>query len=58
MKEKNEKFAPHKSQGDKKDPKVKRASLDFNSQHDKILKVVEATKTITIDKIKSSTCEL
>ena len=39
LKETNEKFTPSNDQDDKKVFKVKRVALDFNSHHDKILKV-------------------
>ena len=57
FKETNEEVTPSNVQGNKKDPKVKRVVLDFNSQCDKNLKVAEATKTIIMYKIKFDTAE-
>ena len=58
LKETNEEVTTSNAQDKKKDPKVKRVVIDFNSQHDDLLKVEEATKTIIMDKIKLSTCDL
>ena len=58
LKEENEKDTPYYNQGNKKDSNVKRIKLDLNSQYDKIMMVIEVTKTMIMDKIKLATYDL
>ena len=58
LKKKTQEVTISNTQDEKKDAKVKRAVIGYNSQYDNILNVAEGNKTIIMDTIKLATCNI